>query len=58
MNNLWERERVKLETLELVGSKLISLTREGLVLPDELVDWLQGRIEAQGKIEEALRPKK
>lgn len=50
MTGLYERERVKLETLELVGSKIISLMREGIEVPSELIDWVQGKINWQGEL--------
>ena len=50
MTGLYERERVKLETLELVGTKIISLMREGIEVPSELIDWVQGKINWQGEL--------
>ena len=57
MTGLYERERVKLETLELVGTKIISLMKEGVEVPDQLVGWLQDRVDWQGALLEKL-PKK
>lgn len=50
MNGLFERERVKLETLELVGSKIISLMNNGTEVPDELIEWVQGKIDWQSAL--------
>ena len=50
MNGLFERERVKLETLELVGSKIISLMNNGTEVPDELIEWVQGKIDWQAAL--------
>lgn len=57
MTGLYERERVKLETLELVGTKLVGLMNAGTKVPDELIEWLQGKIDWQGALLEKL-PKK
>jgi hypothetical protein len=46
-NLIWERERVKLETLELVGAKIIGLMNAGIEVPVELIEWVQGRIDWQ-----------
>lgn len=55
MNNIWERERVKLETYEHVGQIIISLMSSGVAVPEALIDRLQREIDFKARLVKALK---